>query len=61
MQRRPDIDVSVGGVFRNFDPYTHRLSSRSSMTTKFPIHTSGVGFLTFNFITLTLKRLLNPI
>jgi hypothetical protein len=51
MQRRPDINVSVGRVLQKLCSYTDRLPARSNMTTKFPIHTSGVGFLRFEFLT----------
>lgn len=61
MQIRPEINVSVGRVLSNFHSYTDRPPYRSSTTTKFPIHTSGVSFLTFKFLTLALGSLMNGI
>ena len=51
MQRRPEINVSVGRVLQNILSYVDglRLPSRLSMTTKLFIHTSGVGFQTVNY------------
>lgn len=56
MQRRPEVDVSVGKAISNFYNYTNRLPFRSSMTTKLPIHTSGVGSMTFKFQVLAFKN-----
>jgi hypothetical protein len=49
MQRRPEINVSVGRVLQNIHSYSDHLClpSRSSMTTKYFIHMSGVYFRTF--------------
>jgi hypothetical protein len=50
MQRRPEINVSVGRVLQNIQSYADRLSAfRSSMTTKFFIHMSGVGLRNFKY------------